>query len=550
MRCSTPRLGSFSPLDVSLSSHRVACAPPICPKRGHTRRRPARTIDVEPAIITITITIATSYILAPASIAASLIASLTASMADGSPPPAALQNDEKRCFICLMDENESGSSESAWVDPCPCTLEGHQDCMIQWVTELEREGKEIRCPVCKAVINVDEPYDPALALNNRIYKAFSKMSPGLILGGLGAGTWVSLAMYGNIAVRVFAGPEATYRFFFNDNNPRGIPMVNWIHVAILPTVAPALILGQSFPVLGNVFFMPAAALYGVFHMARDDHFFSWPPSPQLAAACFPYIRAVYNNLYQEFVTPYEKMWERRMAGLPEPAAPPPPPANNRPAENRQRRPAGNNDGANNDDRNVGIVGGLLDAAIDMLDIPDVGMAVEVEEIEMGQEQGVAHLEILVEPLEDEAAERENAAREVADVIAEQQAHLNEQPAQPAQPAPAAPRQRGIQASLRDVTNTLASTLLLPMLSAGMGELLRLVLPQHWTTPVGGFGRFKVRTGLLQDQWGRNLVGGCMYIVLRDVFRLYTKYRMAQNKPLRRVRNVDRLRNRGASSSST
>ncbi|TIC93634.1 E3 ubiquitin-protein ligase MARCH5 [Colletotrichum higginsianum] len=475
-------------------------------------------------------------------------------MADVSPPTATLQHDEKRCFICLMDENESGSSESAWVDPCPCTLEGHQDCMIQWVTELEREGKEIRCPVCKAVINVDEPYDPALALNNRIYKTFSKMSPGLILGGLGAGTWVSLAMYGNIAVRVFAGPEATYRFFFNDNNPRGIPMVNWIHVAILPTIAPALILGQSFPVLGNVFFMPAAALYGVFHMARDDHFFSWPPSPQLAAACFPYIRAVYNNLYQEFVTPYEKKWERRMAGLPEPVAPPPP-ANNRPAGNRQRRPAGNNDGANNDDRNVGIVGGLLDAAIDMLDIPEVGMAVEVEEIEMGEEQGVAHLEILVEPLEDEAAERENAAREVADVIAEQQAHLNEQPvaiqqpAQPAQPAPAAPRQRGIQASLRDVTNTLASTLLLPMLSAGMGELLRLVLPQHWTTPVGGFGRFKVRTGLLQDQWGRNLVGGCMYIVLRDAFRLYTKYRMAQNKPLRRVRNVDRLRNHAASSTS-
>ncbi|KDN64876.1 hypothetical protein CSUB01_09037 [Colletotrichum sublineola] len=482
-------------------------------------------------------------------------------MADISSQPPATQDGERRCFICLMDENESGASESAWVNPCPCTLEGHQDCMIQWVTELEREGKEIRCPVCKATINIDEPYDPALALNNHIYKAFSKVSPGLILGGLGAGTWVGLAMYGNMAVRIFAGPEATYRFFFNDSNPRGMPMVNWIHVAMLPTIAPALVLGQSFPVLGNVFFMPAATLYGVFHMACDDHFFSWPPSPQLAAACFPYIRAVYNNLYHEFVCPYERRWERTIAGLPEPV---PPPANNRPNENRQRR-ARNNDGANNDGggggRNVGIMGGLLDAAIDMLDIPDVAMEVELEAAEMAEEDGIAQFQIVVEDLEDEEAERENAARQIAEAMAEReprpnhqrQLQGNEQPAAPqqaAQPAPAAPRQRGIQASLRDITNALAGTLLLPVFSAGMGELLRLILPKHWTTPVGGFGRFKVRTGLLQDQWGRNLVGGCMYIVLRDAFRLYTKYRTAQNKPLRKIRNVDRRRNQGSSSSSS
>ncbi|KAK1991706.1 hypothetical protein LX36DRAFT_675070 [Colletotrichum falcatum] len=470
-------------------------------------------------------------------------------MAETSPRPVATQDGEKRCFICLMDENETGASESAWVNPCPCTLEGHQDCMIQWVTELEREGKEIKCPVCKATINIDEPYDPALALSNHIYKAFSRVSPGLILGGLGAGTWVGLAMYGNIAVRVFAGPDATYRFFFNDSNPRGMHMVNWIHVAILPAIAPALVLGQSFPVLGNVFFMPAAALYGVLHMARDDHFFSWPPSPQLAAASFPYIRAVYNNLYHEFVCPYEKRWERTIAGLPEPVTPPP--LNNRPNENRQRR-ARNNDGNNNNDdggggggRNGGLMGGLIDAAIDMLDIPDVAMEVELEAAEMEEGDGIAQFRVVVEELEEEEAEeRENAAM----AEPERRRPEDQPPQQAVQPAPvAAPRQRGIQASLRDVTNALAGTLLLPVFSAGMGELLRLILPKHWTTPAGGFGWFKVRTGLLQDQWGRNFVGGCMYIVLRDVFRLYTKYRMAQNKPLRKIRNVDRRRNQGSSS---
>ncbi|UQC86568.1 uncharacterized protein CLUP02_12070 [Colletotrichum lupini] len=462
-----------------------------------------------------------------------------------------LQDGERRCFICLMDENESGASESAWVDPCPCTLEGHQDCMIQWVTELEREGKEILCPVCKAKINIDEPYDPALALSNQIYKSFSRVSPGLILGGIGAGTWVSLAMYGNIAVRVFAGPEATYRFFFNDRNPRGVPMVNWIHVAILPTIAPALVLGSSVPILGNVFFMPVAALYGVFHMAKDDHFFSWPPSPQLAAACFPYIRAVYNNLWHEFVCPYEKRWERIIAGLPEPA----PQANNIQNGNRRRR-GRNNEGGNEAARNVGLVGGLIDAAIDMLDIPDVEMEVELEEVEMGQDHDMVNLEILVEEIEEaHAAEQDNGAGDIAAALPAQLPQPGNEPQQApivapqqpaAQPAPAAPRQRGIQASLKDVTNAIVSTLLLPVFSAAMGEAIRLALPKHWTSPAGTFGRFKIRTGLLQEQWGRNLVGGCMYVVIRDVFRLYTKYRLAKNKPLRKIRNVDRRRNQTSS----
>ncbi|OLN97086.1 Small glutamine-rich tetratricopeptide repeat-containing protein 2 [Colletotrichum chlorophyti] len=483
-------------------------------------------------------------------------------MADMAPLSSGQQENVRRCFICLMDENESGASDSAWVNPCPCTLEGHQDCMIEWVTDLEREGKEIRCPVCKATINIDEPWDPALALNNQVHKSFSKVSPGLILGGLGAGTCAGLAMYGNIALRVFVGPEAAFQFLFSERN--GVPIENWAHIAILPAIAPALVIGQSFPVLGNVFFMPAAALYGVFHMARDDNFLSWPPSPQLAAACFPYVRAVYNNLYHEFACSYERKWERRIAGLPEPA----PMANNRRVDDNRVRRGRNNAGANGGaaERNGGIVGGLLDAAIDMLDIPDVDVDIDVEiaEAEVEGGAGMPHLDFVVEEveeIEDGAAAGDDEVEIIAAVVEEQQQQHDDnnddqnqqaavqQPAQPAQAAPA-PRQRGLQASLRDITNALASTLLLPVFSAGVGELIRLALPRHWTTPTARFGRFPVRTGLLQEQWGRNLVGGCMYIVLRDAFRLYTKYRMAQNKPLRKVRNVDRRRNQASPGATT
>lgn len=280
-------------------------------------------------------------------------------------------------------------------------------------------------------------------------------------------------------------------------------------------------------------------------MARDDNFFSWPPSPQLAAAAFPYIRAAYNNLYHEFACPYMDKWDRKILGLPEPA---PPAANRRnPNQARRARPQGD---ANDANRNGGFVGGLIDAVFDTFEIPDVELDVDVEVVEgeIEDENAIARLQVLVEELEEEEEDDEVPAAE-GEAGQQQVQGNNQQPAvqQPAQAAPApAPRQRGLQASLRDMTNALASTLLLPMISAGMGELIRLALPKHLTTAPGGFGRFRYKTGLLQDQWGRNLVGGCIYIVLRDAFKLYTKYRMAENKPLRRIRNIDRRRGNASS----
>lgn len=103
-----------------------------------------------------------------------------------------------------------------------------------------------------------------------------------------------------------------------------------------------------------------------------------------------------------------------------------------------------------------------------------------------------------------------------------------------------PQEQGLRDALTPLTNALASALLLPTFSAGMGELLRLCLPRSWTTPAQ-IGLFRVRTGLLQERWGRSLVGGCLFLVLRDAFRLYAKHRRVVNKPLRRVRNIDRRR---------
>jgi hypothetical protein len=173
--------------------------------------------------------------------------------------PAALSKDVRRCFVCLMDEGESGSSTSEWVNPCPCTLEAHQDCMMDWVANEERDRKELKCPVCKAAINVDGPWDPAVALSEAMYRGLSRVSPFMIFGCVATGGWIGLATYGHVAISTFAGNEATVRFLIKTTRD-GVTRLNWVHLAWLPLIGPSLIIGHSFPRLSNAFALPAAGL--------------------------------------------------------------------------------------------------------------------------------------------------------------------------------------------------------------------------------------------------------------------------------------------------
>lgn len=505
-----------------------------------------------------------------------------------------------RCFVCLVDQEDSDE----WVNPCPCSLEGHQECLMDWITDLESENKPFECPICKSEIVVEEPFDPALALSNRIYKAFSTVSPLLLFGGALGGLYVSLTAYGSTALLVFAGREGYSRFvLMGDTEPPGLSM----RVMALPLVAPALIMGQTLPALGNFFFLPPTSIvsfflffffflslsscfltshkdfhapqttnkslqYGILSLAHDEDFISWPPSPGLVFATFPWIRSFYRNLWREFIRPYEMRLERRIAGLPEPEQ-------REDEEQGQAQERARDDQENNAGEGAGGIAGFLDAAINLFDIPDVDLNVEIQEdvlqpgemdrpieVEMEMDMRLFGAEPDVDN-EGNAGEGAGAAAQVArDAGGDQggnQANREEDDAAPApvvrparegeagagaqneQQAAEAPvvpepadgqRQWNVQASLRDIGNSLTASLLLPAIAGGAGELLRLALPRRMTTPPDLSYR---RPGLLQEMWGRSLVGGCIYLVLRDAFRLYTKYRRAVNKPMRKVRNMER-----------
>ncbi|KND87493.1 E3 ubiquitin-protein ligase MARCH5, partial [Tolypocladium ophioglossoides CBS 100239] len=496
-------------------------------------------------------------------------------------PPAAIEaitaarppDAPRRCFICLTDEDTSDPPGS-WVDPCPCTLEAHQDCMLSWVTDCERSNKPLQCPVCRSAIELEAPWDFVVAATDAVHRRFTRASPLVLFTGVSMGVQFSLQMYGAMALWTFAGKDTLLRFVLGADmvidgrsagNMRFVKERIW-NALVMMNVAPTLLFGRLLPGLSNKIFLPAASLYGMYHVMHEDDFLTWPPSPQLAIAVFPYVRSIYYNLWKEFVLPYEIKLNRQLVGLP-------------PAE---ERPNGDQQGAN-DQRNgnadggiIGLLQGILnalnpdddDGQAGANDLNRIEFVHDDVEVLNGDEEGEIMVELQIEevdlnengapvaadgqPIElalpfaqpDDDADAPDGAAPGADEA--RAAQPNDDQNQPGHEAPQAPpRRMGIGAILSNVSNAIVSALILPGISFAMGEALRLALPKAWTTaaPRNPWARYGMagRPGLLQQQWGRSLVGGCLYIVLKDAVRVYTKSRRVAAMGNRRVKNVERRR---------
>ena len=81
-------------------------------------------------------------------------------------------------------------------------------------------------------------------------------------------------------------------------------------------------------------------------------------------------------------------------------------------------------------------------------------------------------------------------------------------------------------------DTIMGALFFPAVAAVMGEVLKISLPARW---VGrGLGVRVGCRGILMEKWGRSLVGGCLFVVLKDVVTLYCKWRKARDFGKRKV----------------
>jgi outer membrane murein-binding lipoprotein Lpp len=138
---------------------------------------------------------------------------------------------------------------------------------------------------------------------------------------------------------------------------------------------------------------------------------------------------------------------------------------------------------------------------------------DLDELAAGVDRLGANVANLREQLQQ--AQGDEAARE-----AMRQAHREAQ---------AAVRRRGAARRVLDIQHNLTYTkvigaLFFPTISSVMGRLLLYTMPSSWTSKLGS----KVSKGLLKETWGRNLIGGCLFVVLKDAVTLYCKWRKARD----------------------
>jgi hypothetical protein len=301
---------------------------------------------------------------------------------------------------------------------------------------------------------------------------------------------------------------------------------------------------------------------------------TWPPSPAWAVTLFPFVSLTYNNIYYEFFGAFERRLNRALRA--------------RPAEEENLAAPGREGQGADQQGQVGGHGeheqsiwaamwGVAQAVVGIFRDQEIVLEAEVVphqqaqgdvgiQIEVGEEQFdendvevmAQELEEMLERVDAEAAEPqqpnpvEGAQGDLPELVQAPE-QLGEAAGQQAQNnednddiAPGGDNNRVAGGTLTDIMNSIVLSLLYPTLCYGMGELLRVSMPRTWVTrPAPSWGSRPQPTGLLQRRWGRSLVGGCLYVVLKDAFQLYAKYRQVQQKSKRKVRNVERRR--GASS---
>ncbi|OSS54797.1 hypothetical protein B5807_00581 [Epicoccum nigrum] len=470
---------------------------------------------------------------------------------------APLQQDDepRKCWICFADETEDDATTSEWRSPCTCSLDAHEKCLLDWIADMEaptngrragRQASKILCPQCKSEIRVERPRSVIVDSVRVVEKAMGT----LLLPGVAFVT--GTALYSTLTL---AGTSTIYAIFGTQDAARilaplyqvpapdlpsslairlvdhlrhhwrldiGLPLIPAVLVASRTTLADSFL-----PFLPLIFFVSSG-------QPGDEMLqLQWPPSAAFSFACLPYLRGFYSAYYDRVWAPRERRWLKEI----------------------QPR-AGTEDGLENGELQFEF-GEVHDHDHDHGHDHDhhveevIDVEVDLDIFGDWNNGGAAHNhDDFVEPAHPfEAPPLDNQERLPR---AEQAAPAPDVPAQPRQRVR---RERGIAFNTNSLMDTILGALIFPSIAASMGELLRVTLPNSWVIPPrgvtttswlggwlgagamqGGKGR---STGFLQTRWGRSLVGGCLFVGMKDMIMLYVRWKMAQNHRKRKVLDHDK-----------
>ncbi|KAK5133405.1 hypothetical protein LTR08_007744 [Meristemomyces frigidus] len=485
------------------------------------------------------------------------------------PPPRHYQNNDddpniKKCWICFSDATEDTPETSPWRDPCPCALVAHEECLLDWIADMESPknsrnrpigGPKIECPQCKSEIKLARPRNYVVDAVRGLERISAKaVTPGavMVLSGL---LYNSSIAWGIHSIYSIFGEDDGFRILrpilLNAIRPPvdsytgdlrqaaqtavGVLLDHLVHWRLylgLPLIAPVVILSRTkladavLPILPIIFFATQQ------HSPDDGlDFAHWPPSASLSFAVLPYIRSAYNLYYERVWAAKEKQWLKQI---------------------QPRNGQGQND-ANNAD-GVADLGHLDQAAADDDNIFEVridgGLWDDWDE-DPGQPQPDAQNNRAAPPPMPQrqpqaGAEQAQPPPNIADDRQQPQPNAVPPPAQNIQQP-----DRRLSFSPTAIAETVLGALLFPTLAGLSGDLLKLLLPLAWTTSSAAvslapsalaFWRPGLRVparGLLQEKWARSLVGGCLFVVAKDAVMLYVRWKIARMHRGRKVLDYDR-----------
>jgi hypothetical protein len=466
------------------------------------------------------------------------------------------EDDEPRkCWICFNDETEDDETSSEWRSPCNCSLVAHERCLLDWIADMEAPNPQRRagtraskvlCPQCKAEIKIARPRSYVVD----VVRTAERMTSTLLIPGFALVTGTALVSTLTLAGRhtiyqVFGTPDALQILapLYETPDMRitspvlrmllhlqqhwrldfGLPLIPTVLIASRTTFADSFL-----PFLPLIFFVSSG-------QPGDDMMqLQWPPSAAFSFAALPYLRGFYNAFYERVCLPREQKWLKEIQ----------PRAGTEDAADAQD---GDEHHDHVHDHDEGIDGVEIEVDFDIFADWNNGGADDHDHNHDDRD----HLPVPVARPIDAPPLDDDEMPALLDVEAQEGAPAPNIPIQPAQPRrQRARRERNLATfSTHSLADTIIGALIFPSIAAAMGELLKVSLPASWVKPpagasatswLGGWNNvIKNRpTGFLQTRWGRSLVGGCLFVGLKDAMLLYVRWKMAQNHRRRRILDHD------------
>ena len=492
--------------------------------------------------------------------------------ATASAAPPAEEPDVRKCWICMGDETEDTPMAGVWRSPCPCALTAHESCLLDWVADMEAPSSsrntvtssKVQCPQCKNEIVLSRPRNPVVKGVNLLERvAAYAVAPGVI-------TVVSYTIsqacetHGINTIYSLFGPDDGDRILrpILDRKPifTGFrePLIshakhvaerfsqNWrldIGVPLIPAIL--VVSRMSFadrflPMLPVIFFATQVDTPDSIDLSQ------WPPSAALSFAVLPYTRSIYNAYYERVWSKKEQEWikevQPRLGQN----------SNDNGNGNAEPPPNDNEDvleidlGGVDDDEGVGgggffdgwNGGGAIEEVVQDQNTPQRAPAVNAPP---ENAEGLADAAAAAAAGADQRHQQGPQNQQNPQAEANQQGGRNN-PQQPRR------REQRLRMSLMSIASKFLGALLFPTISSSIGKLLHLSLLQSpltrgWVTAPIVAGKPKP-TGLLQLKWARSLVGGCMFVVVRDAVMLYVRWRQAKAHQNRRIMDYEELLRKG------